>query len=96
MNIDISNAHCGPRILFLDHSWLRVVSYTKTARFPGARSRAAGKRRSALDARRDGSPHAGRRRGVPNRESGAPEKPARETTAPPGRTAAAPARGSAT
>lgn len=26
MNIDISNAHCGPRILFPDHAWLRVVS----------------------------------------------------------------------
>jgi len=25
MNIDISNAHCGPRIQFLDHAWLRVV-----------------------------------------------------------------------
>lgn len=25
MNIDISNAHCGPRIQFPDHSWLRVV-----------------------------------------------------------------------
>lgn len=32
MNIDISNAHCGPWILFLDHSWLRVVSISKTAR----------------------------------------------------------------
>ena len=26
MNIDISNAHCGPRIQFPDHAWLRVVS----------------------------------------------------------------------
>lgn len=25
MNIDISNAHCGPRIQFPDHAWLRVV-----------------------------------------------------------------------
>lgn len=25
MNIDISNAHCGPRISFPDHAWLRVV-----------------------------------------------------------------------
>ena len=25
MNIDISNAHCGPRIQFLDHAWLRVA-----------------------------------------------------------------------
>lgn len=32
MNIDVSNAHCGPRILFLDHVWLRVVCQTKTAR----------------------------------------------------------------
>ena len=28
MNIDVSNAHCGPRILFPDHVWLRVVSNT--------------------------------------------------------------------
>lgn len=26
MNIDTSNAHCGPRIQFPDHAWLRVVS----------------------------------------------------------------------
>lgn len=32
MNIDISNAHSGPWILFLDHSWLRVVSISKTVR----------------------------------------------------------------
>lgn len=32
MNIDISNAHCGPWILFLDHSWLRVVSIFMTVR----------------------------------------------------------------
>lgn len=25
MNIDTSNAHCGPRIQFRDHAWLRVV-----------------------------------------------------------------------
>lgn len=31
MNIDISNAHCGPRILFLDHTWLRVVIKRKGA-----------------------------------------------------------------
>lgn len=30
MNIDISNAHCGPRILFPDHAWLRVRSTNKT------------------------------------------------------------------
>lgn len=48
MNIDISNAHCGPRILFPDHSWLRVVSISKTARF----SFFEGKCRSVLDARR--------------------------------------------
>lgn len=29
MNIDISNAHCGPRIRFPDHAWLRVVQQTK-------------------------------------------------------------------
>lgn len=29
MNIDISNAHCGPRIQFLDHAWLRVVHVTQ-------------------------------------------------------------------
>lgn len=29
MNIDISNAHCGPRIRFPDHAWLRVVKQTK-------------------------------------------------------------------
>lgn len=28
MNIDISNAHCGPRIQFPDHAWLRVVLVT--------------------------------------------------------------------
>lgn len=33
MNIDISNAHCGPWILFLDHSWLRVVYTRKTATY---------------------------------------------------------------
>lgn len=34
MNIDSSNAHCGPRILFPDHVWPRVVSTvnTKTVR----------------------------------------------------------------
>lgn len=31
MNIDISNAHCGPRIQFLDHAWLRVVYVPYTA-----------------------------------------------------------------
>lgn len=31
MNIDISNAHCGPRIQFPDHAWLRVVYNIKTA-----------------------------------------------------------------
>jgi hypothetical protein len=34
MNNDISNAHCGPRILFLDHAWLRVVLYYQTAGRP--------------------------------------------------------------
>lgn len=29
MNIDISNAHCGPRIQFPDHAWLRVVYVPK-------------------------------------------------------------------
>lgn len=29
MNIDISNAHCGPRIQFPDHAWLRVVFITR-------------------------------------------------------------------
>lgn len=29
MNIDISNAHCGPRIQFPDHAWLRVVLIPK-------------------------------------------------------------------
>ena len=29
MNIDISNAHCGPRIQFPDHAWLRVVFIPK-------------------------------------------------------------------
>lgn len=56
MNIDISNAHCGPRILFLDHSWLRVVSISKTARFSGSPSPpgrlSSGERRSEMDARR--------------------------------------------
>lgn len=28
MNIDTSNAHCGPRIRFPDHAWLRVVYRT--------------------------------------------------------------------
>lgn len=32
MNIDSSNAHCGPWILFLDHAWLRVDSISTTAR----------------------------------------------------------------
>lgn len=32
MNIDNSNAYCGPWILFLDHSWLRVVSIYTTVR----------------------------------------------------------------
>lgn len=41
MNIDISNAHCGPRILFPDHSWLRVVSISKTARFSRLRETTA-------------------------------------------------------
>ena len=42
MNIDISNAHCGPRILFPDHSWLRVVPQYQTAGRTRAReSRAA-------------------------------------------------------
>ena len=31
MNIDISNAHCGPRIQFPDHAWLRVVQTRHTA-----------------------------------------------------------------
>lgn len=30
MNIDISNAHCGPRIQFPDHAWLRVVLIPKS------------------------------------------------------------------
>lgn len=76
MNIDISNAHCGPRILFLDHSWLRVVSYTKTARFPPAGNVGACWTRDATP-----PPPGGRRRGVPNRESGAPERTARDTSA---------------
>lgn len=50
MNIDTSNAHCGPRILFLDHSWLRVASTSQTARRRRRRRRAGpalGPRRSA-------------------------------------------------
>lgn len=31
MNIDVSNAHCGPRILFPDHAWLRVAYIYATA-----------------------------------------------------------------
>lgn len=45
MNIDISNAHCGPRILFPDHSWLRVVYTYQTARRPRDRSASADFRR---------------------------------------------------
>ena len=33
MNIDVSNAHCGPWIFFLDHTWLRVGYYI----YPGIR-----------------------------------------------------------
>lgn len=41
MNIDISNAHCGPRIQFPDHAWLRVVSVDpQTACAKVARQRA--------------------------------------------------------
>ena len=48
MNIDISNAHCGPRILFLDRSWLRVVSISTTARRVGALAPSL-RRRSKID-----------------------------------------------
>lgn len=80
MNIDISNAHCGPRILFLDHSWLRVVPITKTARSSLAHTREdVGARwtRDARSPRRHPARAAGegKPRGVPNRESGSPEKP---------------------
>ena len=94
MNIDISNAHCGPRILFLDHSWLRVVSYTKTARFPGALARAretperVGRATRRLPARGE----AARRPEPRERRTGK----TRTRNDRPRRTAAAPARGSAT
>lgn len=39
MNIDISNAHCGPRIQFPDHAWLRVVSVNQKLLAPAARPR---------------------------------------------------------
>lgn len=39
MNIDISNAHCGPRIQFPDHAWLRVVLVTKDCLRHRARAR---------------------------------------------------------
>lgn len=37
MNIDASNAHCGPRILFPDHVWLRVVSVLNDCSDPDSR-----------------------------------------------------------
>lgn len=37
MNIDISNAHCGPRIQFRDHAWLRVVLVPVTLLAPSRR-----------------------------------------------------------
>lgn len=41
MNIDISNAHCGPRIQFPDHAWLRVVSVPRNCLRARASSRRA-------------------------------------------------------
>ena len=41
MNIDISNAHCGPRIQFPDHAWLRVVLRQITLLAPAAVAAAA-------------------------------------------------------
>lgn len=38
MNIDISNAHCGPRIQFRDHAWLRVVLVPSTLLAPPRRT----------------------------------------------------------
>ncbi|KAL0103855.1 hypothetical protein PUN28_017892 [Cardiocondyla obscurior] len=50
MNIDISNAHCGPRIQFPDHAWLRVVlSKTNCLRAPFRRPRTS----DSLDNRRE-------------------------------------------
>lgn len=46
MNIDISNAHCGPRIQFPDHAWLRVVLVPRNCLRPlsETKKRAAGVR----------------------------------------------------
>ena len=92
MNIDISNAHCGPRIQFPDHAWLRVVltkahCLRRRARARGSASRStrtcrARARRAALYAQATAYE---RSLDVRPREDGAREKTApRFSTIPKG------------
>lgn len=51
MNIDVSNAHCGPRILFPDHVWLRVVSALHDCSVPASAAPFASRQRGGQQQR---------------------------------------------